>query len=302
MDAPIVHPHHHHHDGGSGGKLAILFGIVIALLAANVYLFMQINNTKEEIAAMRESLLTEITKVRETQNLSVAASRRHVETLRSDLEAARRRADAVAGQAKEEALKTVAVLEKKVTEEQKKTSEQLKTEISKAEQNALAASNTVKSELTTQVGDVRNQVSSTKSELDKTISDLKKVTGDLGVTSGLVATNGKELAALKALGDRSYFEFNLVKSKQPYKLGDGVTMVLKNADMKKNRYTIELVADDKKVEKKDKSVNEPVQFYMSKYRQPCEIVVNQIAKDRIVGYLSQPKVLTPRTQQTASNQ
>ena len=298
--SPILPPPHH--DSGSGAKIPILFGIVIALLAANVYLFLQINNTKDEIASMRESLLTEITKVRETSSLTTQASRRHVETLRSELEAARRRAEAMAGQAREEALKQVQVLEAKVTQESKKNQEQVKAELSKVEQNALAASSKVSESLTSAVGEVRKEVSSTKSELDKTIADLKKVTGDLGVQSGFIATNGKELSALKALGDRSYFEFNLVKSKQPYKLGD-VMVTLKNADMKRNRYTIELVADDKKVEKKDKSLNEPVQFYMSKYRQPCEIVVNQVSKDRIVGYLSQPKVLAPRTAtQTASNQ
>ena len=301
MGAPIIHPQPQP-DSGAGAKFAILFGVVIALLAANVYLFVQINNAKQEIAGMRDSLLSEISKIRDSQDLSTAASRRHVETLRSDLEAARRRAEAVAGEAREEALKQVSVLEKKVGDEQRKQQEQVHAEISKVEQNAIAASNTVKENLTSQVGEVRKEVTTTNSELDKTIQDLKKVTGDLGVQSGLIATNGKELAALKALGDRSYFEFNLVKSKQPFRIGEGVLITLKNADMKKNRYTLELVADDKKVEKKDRSVNEPVQFYMGKYRQPCEIVVNQVAKDRVVGYLSQPKVVAPRTQQAASNQ
>jgi archaellum component FlaC len=293
---PVVH-----HDSGGGAKIAILFGIVIALVAANVYLFVQINNTRDEIAMMRESLLTEIGKVRETTSLTSQASRRHVETLRSELEAARRRAEAVAGAAREEALKQVEVLERKVTAESQKAQEQVKAELSKVEQNALAASNRVSENLTSAVGEVRKEVSSTKSELERTIADLKKVTGDLGVQSGLIATNAKELAALKALGERNYYEFNLVKSKQPYKLGD-ILITLKNADTKRNRYTIELVADDKKVEKKDKSLNEPVQFYMAKYRQPCEIVVNQVAKDRIVGYLSQPKVQTPRTTQAAANE
>ncbi len=147
--------------------------------------------------------------------------------------------------------------------------------------------------MTTEVTQVKKEISENKSELDKTIDQLKKVTGDLGVESGRIATNSKELLALKQLGERSYFEFNIVKSKQPIKISD-VMIQLKNADLKRNRFTIELVADDKKVEKKDKSLNEPVQFYMAKYRQPCELVVNQVAKDRIVGYLSQPKVLASR--------
>jgi len=71
-------------------------------------------------------------------------------------------------------------------------------------------------------------------------------------------------------------------------------MRLKAADMKKNRYTIELIADDKLVEKKDKTVNEPVQFMLSRATQPFEIVVNEVKKDMISGYISAPKVQQTR--------
>jgi hypothetical protein len=140
------------------------------------------------------------------------------------------------------------------------------------------------SEVSTEVGAVKTEVASAKSEMDKTIQDLRRVRGDLDGTSSLVATNGKELQALKAMGERNYFEFNIAKSKEPKRVGD-VAVVLKKADPKRNRFTIELVADDKRVEKKDKNLNEPVQFYVSKARQPYEIVVNEVKKDQIVGYL-----------------
>lgn len=281
-------------DSGSGLKIPILFGIVIALAAANIYLFLQLDQVKGEVSKTREALLSEISNLRETSNISNQTSRRHLETMKAELEAARRAAASAAGQAKEDAIRQVAQLERKVEVEQKRATEAVKQELtSKVEQTAAAAtaanqqlSENVNKEFST----VKTDLAASKSEIDKTIADLKKVTGDLGVTSGLVATNGKELAALKALGERSYFEFNLVKSKQAMKLAD-ITIKLKNADLKRNKYTIELVADDKTVEKKDKSVNEPLQFYMAKYRQPCEIVVNEVKKDRIVGYLAQPKVL-----------
>jgi len=76
-------------------------------------------------------------------------------------------------------------------------------------------------------------------------------------------------------------------------VGD-VFIQLKRTDPKRNRFTIEILADDKKVEKKDKTVNEPVQFYTSKARQPYEIVVNEVRKDVIVGYLATPKVQAAR--------
>jgi hypothetical protein len=135
---------------------------------------------------------------------------------------------------------------------------------------------------------------STKAELDKTIANLNKVTGDLGVQSGYVATNGKELEALKRLGERNYFQFTLVrKDKQPKRVGD-VSLKLKSADKKHNKYTLEVLADDKVVEKKDKGVNEPLQFYVAKAKQPYELVVNEIGKDQITGYLASPKDTTPR--------
>ena len=122
----------------------------------------------------------------------------------------------------------------------------------------------------------------------KTIADLKSARGDLGVQSGLIATNAQELVALKRLGERNYFEFKLGKSKAPQRVGD-ITLLLRKTDPKKNKYTVDVMADDKLTEKKDKNVNEPVQFYSSKARQPYEIVVNQVQKDLIVGYLATPK-------------
>lgn len=278
---------------GAGLKIPILFGIVIALVAANIYLFMQIDGLKTEIAKSRESILNEVSSVRETSSISTATSQRRVETLQAQLEAAQRRAQAAAGEAKEEALKQVELLEKKVAVESKKAQEEVKQQITQVEQKSSEQTAKLGQSVSEDIGKVRTDVASTKSELDKTISDLKKVTGDLGVTSGYVATNGKEISALRQLGERSIYEFNLVKSKQPFKLSD-VTIQLKSADLKRNKYTIELVADDKHVEKKDKGLNEPVQFYLAKYKQPCEIVVNEIKKDRIVGYLSQPKVLASK--------
>jgi hypothetical protein len=99
--------------------------------------------------------------------------------------------------------------------------------------------------------------------------------------------------ALRALGERNYLEFNITKAKEPRRIGD-VAVLLKKTDAKKNRFTIEVIADDKRVEKKDKNLNEPVQFYVSKARQPYEIVVNEVKKNQIVGYMSTPKVQTSR--------
>jgi hypothetical protein len=288
-NAPLPPP-----EGGSSGlKIPILFGAVLALIAANVYLFMKLEENKADLAKSREQLLTEISNLRESAQISNQTSRRYVETLKADLDSAQRRASAAVGAAREDAMKQVAETERKLKAEQERATLAVKQEIGKVEQTTLAANQKLSETVTTEVGAVKKEISENRGELDKTIENLKKVTGDLGVTSGFVATNGKELLALKQLGERSYFEFNIVKSKQPMKISD-IMILLKSADLKRNRYTIEIVADDKRVEKKDKNINEPLQFYMGKYRQPCELVVNSIAKDRITGYLAQPKVLASR--------
>ena len=109
-----------------------------------------------------------------------------------------------------------------------------------------------------------------------------------------MATNRNELAELRLRGERDYFEFDLRKTKQPQKYTGGVALQLKKTDVKRQKYTVDLIADDRRIEKKDKNTNEPVQFYQQGQRVPAEIVVNQILKDRIVGYISMPKVKESR--------
>jgi hypothetical protein len=277
---------------GGGAKMAILFGAVVALIAANVYLFLQIDTLKQDLAKSRESILEEVGRVKESSSVTSAAAKRNLDTLKEDLDAARRQASMAVGQAKVDATKHAEELAARLEQQRKASEQQIKSDLSKVEASA-ASANTKIGEVSTEVGVVKTDVSNTKAELDKTIASLKSVSGDLGVQSGLIATNGKELAALKALGERNYFEFTLGKEKQPRKIGD-VFMQLKKSDVKKNKFTVEVTADDKRVEKKDKGVNEPIQFYTSKARQPYEIVVNEVKKDVIVGYLSTPKVQTSR--------
>ena len=139
------------------------------------------------------------------------------------------------------------------------------------------------------VGDVKTEVASTKADLDVTKTDLRRALGDMGVMSGLIATNSTELGELRKLGERNYIEFTLPRNGVPQKVGD-VQMALKKTDMKRSRFTLDLVADDKKVEKKDKTVNEPVQFYTSSMRLPYEVVINSVTKESVTGYLAVPKV------------
>jgi F0F1-type ATP synthase membrane subunit b/b' len=278
--------------GGLGWKLGILFGVVVALIAANVYLYTQLDKVKKALVTANDAAQSRIDKLEEAANVNTRSNRRTVDELRDQLERARRQASLAAGQAKDEAIKKVdetRALLQQAQERQERDKQQLTSDISKVKESADSQFSQVGNEVTSVKGDV----ASTKSELEKTVADLKRATGEIDGHSVLIATNGKELAALQALGERNYVQFTIQKAKQPQKVGD-VMIRLTKADPKKFRYTIELTADDKTTEKRDRTVNEPLQFMTSKAKQPYEIVVNDVKKDTIVGYVSIPKVLNTR--------
>ncbi len=104
----------------------------------------------------------------------------------------------------------------------------------------------------------------------------------------LIARNGDELEILKHKGDRNYYEFTLVKGIKQ-EVGT-VSLTLKRADSKRSKFTLSVLSDDKNYEKKDKSLNEPLQFYSGKQPMLFEIVVNNVsAKNTVTGYMSTPK-------------
>jgi chromosome segregation ATPase len=280
----------------SGLLTALVAGALIALIAANIYLYVQIDHLRADVAKVRESLSTELSNLRDASSVTTASQSRHLETLKTDLEAARAQARdysrTSSSQAKAEAQAHADQLARQIQAEEAKVQQQVSSEISEVKSSANTANAKI-ADVATDVGGVKTQVSATQAELQKTIADLKSTRGDLGVQSGLIATNATELMALKRLGERNYIEFKLGKTKAPQRVGD-ITLMLKKTDPKKNKYTVEVMADDKLTEKKDKNVNEPVQFYTSKARQPYEMVVNQVQKDLIVGYLSTPKVEAAR--------
>jgi len=268
--------------------LALGIGL-IASLAAVGYQHMNLVNVRMEMG----SLQREIDSMKQSLASSGVEVEKTVNSLRSDLESTKKETVATAREAKEVARRHAENVASKVTTELAARQDEQKKAISDEIEKirTTADQQTVRlTDITTEVGAVKTEVSTTRSDLDKTIASLNRTTGDLGVMSGLIATNSKELAALKELGERDYFEFTANKNSPLLKVSD-IQLTLKKADPKKNRYTLVVVADDKTVEKKDRNVNEPVQFYVvSKARQPYEIVINEVKKDQIVGYLATPKV------------
>ena len=138
------------------------------------------------------------------------------------------------------------------------------------------------------VGGVKTDVAATKASLDATIAKLQGTIGDLGVQSGLIANTRSDLEALKHRGDRQYYEFALLKGAKPQAFST-VALQLKKTDPKHGKYTLNVTADDKTIEKKDKNQSEPVQFYTGREHMLYELVVWTVDKNKITGYLSTPK-------------
>ncbi|WP_263368304.1 hypothetical protein [Edaphobacter bradus] len=152
----------------------------------------------------------------------------------------------------------------------------------------IGAVSTEVSGVKTDVGGVKTDVAATRTDLESTKAQLTRVMGDAGVMSGLIAKNHDELEILKHKGDRNYYEFSLQKGAKPTLLST-IKLQLKKADEKHSRYTLNVSADDRTIEKKDKGLDEPVQFYTGKDPVLYELVVNAISKNKVSGYLSTPK-------------
>jgi hypothetical protein len=271
--------------------ITVLCLVVVATAAGVIYQHMQlanarvdINNLRNDMGAVRQSIATSETRLRQS-----------FDALKAELVTSREQTLKSVNQARMTARRQAEALVTKATVNHEAKQKELAAEVSRlrdSTEQATARLSDIGSQVgvvKSDVGDVKLQVATTRTELDRTIADMRRVTGDMGVMSGLIATNSKEIAVLRSLGERDYYEFSLSKS-QARRLLAGVSLIYKKADPKRNRFTLYIVADDKRVEKKDRTVNEPVQFYIpSRARQPFELVINEVKKDTLIGYLSVPK-------------
>ena len=173
-----------------------------------------------------------------------------------------------------------------IRKEQQSSDEKLTAQLTQAQKENDEKIGAVASE----VGIAKKDIEATKGDLEATKGKLERSLGDMNVMSGLIAHNRDDLDELRRRGDRNYYEFTLQKSKSAQRVGP-VQMSLNKTDPKKAKYTLTVVADDRTIEKKDKTSGEPVQFYVkgSARMAPYEIVVFDVGKNQITGYLATPK-------------
>ena len=268
-------------------QIAVAAALVLSL-GANVYLWREVRGLKTDVDGFRQETTALFQGAQERSAAAAGETARTIQTLEQELAAAREQAASVAGSARAQAQKHADKLAQQLASEQQKHAEQMAQVAEEMRQNAGEAQERFE-KVDADVTTVRTDVATTRTELEETIADLKQVRGDMGVMSDHIATNGTELSALKELGDRNYHEFTMGKSDKAQNVA-GIMVALRKADPKKNRFTVDLTVDDKLIQKKDKTALEPVQFYASGYRQPYELVVFEVSKNQIKGYLSTPKV------------
>lgn len=181
--------------------------------------------------------------------------------------------------------------------EQAASAQKLREQIGQVQQQTSSQIGQVSSDLS----NTKNDVAATQKDLADTKNKLTTAMGDLNVQSGLIASNHEEVEELKRMGERNIYEFNLPKAKRPQHVGP-IEILLRKVDTKHFTYTIDVIVDDKHIEKKDKTLEEPVQFYAQGAHVPYEIVVYTITKNRVTGYLSTPKETAPQTPSNPSSQ
>src|SRR6516164_5556531 len=273
-NVPEPQESYHYDNVGTPRWIAVLFGVLFAGLAVLGYaghsaqsrLEQELSKAQDKNKILTAQLEQANTRLADLKGQMDVASQK-IGMTQAELADAKSRAESIRKQQAASDLK----LTQEITEAQKE---------SEAKIGAVA----------TDVTGAKKDIETTRTDLEATKSKLDRATGDMGVMSGLIARNHDDLEELKRRGDRNYYEFTLQKSKTAQKVGP-VQIALNKTDQKKSKYTITVLADDKSIEKKDKTAGEPVQFYMkgAAHASPYEIVVFDVNKNQITGYLSAPK-------------
>ena len=264
----------HYESTGTPRWIAVLFGMVIAAMAV-------LGHT----GYSTESRLTQELSEQEKQNKILTAqldqANSRIADLKSKMEITTQRVGLTQSELAQAKSRAESIRKEQQTSDEKLT-EQLG-QVQKESEEKIGA-------VATEVGGAKKDIETTKNDLEATKGKLDRSLGDMNVMSGLIAHNRDDLEDLKRRGDRNYYEFTLQRSKTPQRVGP-VQVSLNKTDPKKAKYTVTVIADDKTIEKRDKTSGEPVQFYVkgSSRMAPYEIVVFDVGKNQITGYLATPK-------------
>src|SRR5579863_1236630 len=273
-NVPSPQESYHYEDTGTPRWIAVLFVVLFVALAAVGFFGYTSQSRLSQELAKNEDANKQLIQRLDQANASLADLKGHIEVTeeklgmtQAELAKAKSRAESI----RKDQLAADQKFSSQLTEAQKQADEKI---------GAVA----------TDLGGAKKDLETTRNDLETTKGKLERMQGDEGVMSGLIARNHDDLEDLKRRGERNYYEFTIPKTKTAQRVGP-VQISLNKVDPKKSKYTMTVFADDKSIEKKDKTAGEPVQFYVKGGRgaAPYELVVFDVGKNQITGYLSTPK-------------
>ena len=267
-NVPSPQESYHYEGGGTPRWITILFAVVIAGVGAMAYagysaqthLQQEVTKAQDQNKILTAQLDAANTRLAELKGRMDVTSQK-IGMTQAELADARSRAEAIRKQ-------------------QTASDAKLTAELAQAQKESAAQIGAVATDVT----GAKKDIESTRTDLEATKSKLDRAAGDMGVMSGLIAHNHDDLEELKRRGDRNYYEFTVTKAKTPQRVGP-VQVSLNKTDPKKSKYTMTVLADDRAIEKKDRTAGEPVQFYVkgSARTAPYEMVVFDVGKNAITG-------------------
>jgi len=273
-NVPSPQESYHYENTGTPRWIAVLFGVLFVALAAMGFFGYTAQSRMSQDLAKTEDANRQLLQRLDQANASLADLKGHLEVTEEKL-----------GMTTAELAKAKSRAES-IRKEQVAADQKLSTQLAQAQKENEEKLGVV----TTDLGGAKKDIETTRNDLEATKGKLDRATGDMGVMSGLIARNHDDLEDLKRRGERNYYEFTIPKTKTAQRVGP-VQIALNKLDQKRSKYTMTVYADDKSIEKKDKTAGEPVQFYVkgSSRMAPYEVVVFDVGKNQITGYLSTPK-------------
>src|ERR1700731_97821 len=273
-NVPSPQESYHYESVGTPRWIAVLFGVLI--VAVLVLAFMG--------RSAQSQLQTDLTKAQDQNKLLSAQldqANSRLADLKGNIEVTQQKVGMTQAELAKARSRAESIRKDQIASDQKLASQLTAVQTESNEKIGAVA---------TEVGGAKKDIEATRTDLETTKGKLERATGDMGVMSGLIANNRDDLEELKRRGDRNYYEFKVSKSKTPQRVGP-VQVTLNKTDQKRGKYTMTVFVDDRSIEKKDKTPGEPVQFSLkgSARMAPYEIVVFDVGKNQIKGYLSTPK-------------
>jgi chromosome segregation ATPase len=270
----------------SGGRAWKIIGgvAVAALIGFNVQLMNKVGGIEESAATERAALTAEVGDLEASLSAQSGMHQREISALHTSVEQTKKEA---AARARSEARRGAEQLSKTIAEKEQQQQDMFLSEIG----NVRGVTDTNRQgieDVNVKVSGVQTDVDETRVALGETADMLTTTQGDVDAISGRVGTHEAAIERLRMHGQRDVTQFELAVAKVRTKV-ESIHMRVKDIDHRKNRYTLEVMADDKITVHKNRLLNQPVEFYVTGVSQPYEVVITDIEPNQVTGFLATPK-------------